>query len=258
MKKIVAIIMILIIVMSVFAGCGKKAATTDTETNINNQENITSQLTNEDQTATETDSEQIINKKGVAFEVNTDISGEIKSSVNPLNSNKIILNGVEFGLPCPTADLFNKGFSLRDNLSFQNSFKANMKTNLSGFFDLIYDEKYTCASIKAIYNGADSEKTLEECELYQISIDCGNMDENSFCDFVLPGGITKNSTAADVLNVYGNPYDNAYFESGSTGRNVLAYWNNNSSVSYEFKFNDGGTIDSISIGYKAIVVGYYS
>lgn len=70
-------------------------------------------------------------------------------------------------------------------------------------------------------------------------------------DFVLPGGIIADSTAADVLSVFGNPNEAEGFESGYNLDDQLSYENNDKSgLSYHFTFNEDGTLYSCSIEIK--------
>ena len=257
MKKIISIILMLIMVISVLTACEKKEETNDANEYLGGSENTSEQADNEVQNTEQTDNEvqstekndveTYTNENGSAFTVNTDVSGEIISG-NPIDSNKIDLNGVEFNLPCPVTDLLDNGFSFRGNTVNNKTYDAKATASFIGC-DLKYNEMNTCYYLLSIYNGADSVKKIEECELQSITINCNEKSDSRLCDFVLPGGITENSTAADVLNVYGNPYDSTYFKSGSMSNRGLYYYNNDSSVSYEFIFHDDGTLIRIKISY---------
>lgn len=257
MKKLLAIILTITAIATLFSSCSNNDTTNDSNNNeqVNqNNEDVQSENNQADDTTKNTSASntnnKIINDDGEEFIVDTSVKGSIKTGAESIDSNKVIINGVTYEIPCMTSELFNNGFYLSDNMTFENEFDANASTNLISF-DL-YNDEGNFIDLSQIYNNSDSTKTLEECLLTELRID---VDEITYADaafdFVLPGGITKDSTAADILEIYGNPNSSDVFKNGYNLEHQLTYNNHNSShMSYSFCFNDDGTLSLAVFTYE--------
>lgn len=255
MKKITAIILMMIMVVSVFASCGKDT-TTNTPDNVNNDnvQTETEQPENNDsnEQPVQNSNDKIVNDDGEEFIVDTSVKGSIKDGADGINSKKIILDGVTYEVPCAVSQLFDNGYRLGKNMTFEDAFDADSTTNLISF-DLYNADGRNFVMLRQIFNNSDSVKTLQECLFTGLKIEVYNIDSDDSFDFVLPGGITKTSTAADVLEVFGNPNGNSNFDYGYNLDAQLSYENHNEShMTYHFTFNDDGTLYAIGIEIEEI------
>lgn len=248
MKKVLAIILMMTIIVSLFAACGNDA-TTNTPDDVNNDNIQTNQTENDENNKqpAQNDTNKIVNDDGEEFIVDTSVKGSIKDDAESINSKKIVLDGITYDLPCAVSQFFDDGYRLGKNMTFEDAFDANSTTNLVSFHMYNKDDR-NFINFRQIFNNSDSEKTLKECLLTGLQISVYDINSDDSFDFVLPGGITKSSTAADVLEVFGNPNGNANFEYGYNLDDQLTYKNHNEShMTYHFSFNEDGTLYSLSI-----------
>ncbi|MBR5498395.1 MAG: hypothetical protein IKV76_10495 [Clostridia bacterium] len=252
MKKILAIILSIVAVATLFTACSDN----DTQSNNENNEQV-NQITPSDNNNTNdsdinknepTDSNgKIVNDDGETFNVDTNTKGTINTDAEGIDSNKFILNDVTYELPFASAELFNNGYYISENLSFEDEFDANAATNLISF-NLSHNNKTSYITLTQVYNDSDSFKTLKECTVSAFDIDFYYVHEDD--NFVIPGGITKESTAANILEIFGDPNTTTEFENGYNLDDQLTYNNHKTSnISYSFTFNENGTLYSIHIDY---------
>ena len=184
---------------------------------------------------------------GTVLKVDTSRKGVVAQGAEAVNSNKVVINGVVYGFPFSAGQLFDNGWSLAPNANADQEFAAGTSTQMVGS-RLFYEER-DYLSIRAIRNDSDAPKTLKDCLVTACQIEIGyrlNM-EKTF-SFVLPGGITWDSTAADVLAAYGPTQGNSNFDTVRVSENGLQYLNRKTpGMQYSFSFNEDGSIYSVSV-----------
>ena len=95
-------------------------------------------------------------------------------------------------------------------------------------------------------NYTDAECKIADC--YISSIMLFREEVSDLSEFVFAGGITQNSTVADVFTYFGSPMDTTDFNSGSVIVKEVEYWKNKvSNLTYTFDFKDNGDIKYIAI-----------
>lgn len=208
-KKTLALAMVLVSI-GAFASCGSKT------TNNTNSSHVVN-------------GDALINDSGTQFTPDLTIKGEIKKGTCNVDGTTVTVDGVTFDLPLKISDLLDKGFSIPydmpdDLVAPKSPFKLIGYCFYKGDNKSFYFDR--------VYNDTDSEAKIEDCLITAISI-YTDYNEN----FVLPGGITEKSTAANVLSVFGNPYDNKKFADGFNGDSALDYIDNKKSgASFRFEF----------------------
>lgn len=238
-SKILCTVLVVLMMFSMLVGCSiaeNKDIDTATEQLQENVDNSTAKVNNE----------KIINDDGEEFIVDTTKMGEIIDNYESISSSKITIENVEYNLPFAVSELINNGWSLPDSnyVSFDNAFDPETSTSLVSFS--MYNKDNKSINLREVYNSSSEIKKIEECTLTSI-----NLDEYYEIGFILPGGITNNSTAADVLSVFGNPNNTNDFEWGYNLDDQLSYMNhNNSNLTYHFTFNDDGTIYAVTVAYE--------
>lgn len=227
-----------------FTACGKNDEASNSDANKTTNNSSSSNETNDNTTI-----DKIVSEDGDEFVVDMTTKGEVDTNAEGINSNKFTVVGTSFTLPCNTADLFNSGWHLSSNMTFDNNFEPETQTSLVSFYLYPPEEIGYSIDLRSIYNENSENRPIEECELTGIYLNGYSSSDDA--DFVLPGGITEKSTAADVLSVFGNPNDNSNFEYGYNLDDQLTYENhNNTGLTYSFTFNDDGTLYSVRIEYE--------
>lgn len=184
---------------------------------------------------------------GTVLKVDTSRKGVVAQGAEAVNSKQVVINGVVYGFPFLAGQLFDNGWSLAPNANADQEFGAGMSTQLLGC-NLFYEER-DYLHIQTIQNASDTPKTLKDCLVTACRIEIGyrlNM-EKTF-SFVLPGGITWDSTASDVLAAYGPTQNNSYFDMVRVSENGLQYLNHKTpGMQYSFSFNEDGSLYSVSV-----------
>lgn len=241
-RNIFCIAMAIVLLAVSFTACGKKDETSNTDV-----DKATNNSSSSNETSDNTTTDKLVSEDGDEFIVDIITKGEIEENAEGINSNKFTVAGTSFTLPCNTSNLFDAGWTIKSNMTFDNFFEGKTETSLVSF-EIDSPDNDAEISLSSIYNDSEENKPLEECQLTGVKMDPYYFEN---ADFVLPGGITKNSTAADVLSVFGNPNDNSNFEYGYNLDDQLTYENhNNTSLTYSFTFNDDGTLYSVRIEYE--------
>jgi len=113
-----------------------------------------------------------------------------------LYASKIELNGTILTLPCEMSDLEAFGFSLPESVKER----------------VIGGGRYTTAEVRsatgdiiliALYNTGDSDRTAEQCEVYEMTFEKAVTTEDM--DISIAKGITYGFTKEQVEAIYGDP-----------------------------------------------------
>lgn len=132
----------------------------------------------------------ILGATALAETVYVDTEAEIREAY------KYVLDGEEYQLPTPVSELAANGWSLTESGTLEG-----MTYNI--YPDLIKDD----AAISVyVLNPTQEERAIEDCWVCYIKLDLESYDEKELAAgkvFALPGGITADSTSADVLAACG-------------------------------------------------------
>lgn len=238
MKKLLAILMATVLVFG-FAGCSE-----DKKEEPKNQTGT--------QTSTETAEEkkfevkEVVNKDGVKFAPDITTDGKLESK--PLSDETIVICGKEYTLPIKMSDLMADGWELGSD-NFKNEFKPGMRIGTVGFY--MENAEGYCIDLGAIYNDTETVQEIKDCLLIELYID-DLSQENKKADFVFPGGVTKGSTAKDVLSVYGDPNGSELFPESSISleRQLTYNQHKDSGLSFMYTFNEDGLLDYAKVVFK--------
>lgn len=268
MKKfrILSIIFALLMVLTIFVGCGNTENKNDPTENNTNGQSVTDAdngdtketTTSETQSDTEADTSEkenenthnsssvtkIVNDEGEEFIVDLSNVGKIKENAESISSTKIELAGKAYSFPIKMSELLDNGWNLSDA---QTEIEANSEINLVSFY-LTHESGMKIVLVEMV-NDSAAKKNIKECTLTHFWIDPSYLESEN--DFVLPGGIVLMSTAANVLDVFGDPNTSTVFTDYSySGDDYLSYNNHSdSNICYGFSFNEDGTISKISVEY---------
>lgn len=242
MKKCLIFIFIFIMMVATLAACDKKGSTANTDNKEST--NQTEQSSKENKEAAVG---KITNEDGEEFTVDTTATGEIKNDAEPISSNKISLGDKTYAFPMKMSELMADGWSLSEGYEYENEFEPNTTTNLISYN--LKSSDGTEIMLDQVRNDSTTVKGIEDCVLTGFHIDEYYFSENF--DFVLPGGITKDSTAADVLSVFGDPNKTSDFKGYSYNLDDQLTYDQHSvsNICYSFTFYEDGTLSGIYIDY---------
>ena len=193
---------------------------------------------------------EVINEDGVLCDIDIFTGGEIAENAVPVSGKTIVLAGQSYEFPIKVSDLTSNGWKLENPLGYiGNSFTGYVYLGLmswNGANTLVHESGakihlHTVYSETTVFN-------LTECTIsrFQICTDSGTRKLEA--DFVLPGGITQNSTAADVIQVYGNPNSSKKFMLSKSSEDSFNYSRQeDSQFSYIIQFHKDGTIKQIDV-----------
>lgn len=195
-----------------------------------------------DQTSEEVDTEllspvSIVNKDGITFIPDTTRKGSVAQK--ELNSPEVELCGKAYTLPIRISDLINDGWEIGIS-GFKNEFQPRSKTSLISF-TMKKDGAILC--LGEAFNDTEEIQKLEDCLLTEFYLESLNGTANGI-DFVFPGGIIRESTARDVIDVYGDPNNSEIFEEYSYNIERQLAYNKHSETKLNFiyTFDKDGTL----------------
>lgn len=244
MKKISLLLALMMVLTMILCGCQSNPDADERDSSADvKQEQTDDNAEDEDdadkaQTGGKKEFGGIVDPEdGTKFEIDTTIRGTIEENAAAVTSSEIVLDGIKIQLPFAASVLIDNGWSFPSSATAQeNLLRANATTNLISFY--AYSENGDELSLLQAVNNADTEKSIQECDITSFELSTISLTED-FGDCVLPGGISLYSTAADVLSVYGTPENNAYFETVYVYENGLRYENcKETGYSYSFRFFD--------------------
>ena len=235
MKKLLAILMAIMLVAG-FAGCSDDK--TETKAPAEKPAEVKEEKKFE--------VKEVVSKDGKEF--TPDITTEGKLETKTLSDETIELCGKTYTMPVKVSDLMNDGWAL-GAIEFKNEFKPKMKTTLASFSMKNAEGAYI--SLGAIYNDTDEVQKLEDCLLIDFNMSYLN-SEATKVDFVFPGGVTKGTTAHDVLSVYGDPNDSELFTGHSYNlEKQLTYTEHkDTGLSFSYSFEEDGVLSYAKVSAK--------
>lgn len=263
MFRIMLMIAVACLVLGAFSGCsgdGEKEsdpAEIVTDAIVENNEEDT-QDAEADTTETEDEetedepqnvaekNDKIVNDDGEEFIVDLSVAGEVKADAEPLSSSKIELAGVSYSFPIRMSELLDNRWTLSNGYEYQTEFDANSTTNLISYY--LRHESGMEIKLGQVVNDSDEKKDIKDCLLTDIWLDGYYYADDA--EYVLPGGILPQSSAADVIDIFGNPNATDEFTGYSYNLDAqLTYTEHSvSGISYSFTFyEEEGLIYSIHI-----------
>ena len=198
-KYIISIVMILSLLF--VTACNNEKKDTEGAT-----EPTTIEITTE-----QADKDQIRDKKtGVVFGVDKDTKGIQSSSLTDHDSGKIMLDQSTYYFPLVFSQFTGDGWTYFDNQDKQID-DVYDATSGKGSVDIVFRNNGISFIVKHIGFVADPGGFAGESIITDIILQ-GSGNNETF-SWVLPGGITEKSTAADILSVFGDPNNTEYFSS---------------------------------------------
>ena len=198
----------------------------------------------------ETPVTEVINEDGVLCDIDIFTGGEIAENAVPISGKTIVLAGQSYEFPIKVSDLTNNGWKLENPLGYiGNSFTGYVYLGLLFWneCDTLVHESGAKIHLHTVY----SETTvfnLTECTISRFQICTDSNTRKLEADFVLPGGITQHSKAADVIQVYGNPNSSKKFMLSKSSEDSFNYSRqDHSQFSYIIQFHKDGTIKQIDV-----------
>lgn len=220
MKKLIALVM-LVLVLASFTAC----------TSDNNKDDD-----NKIQTILPT------------LSVDMDATGVVAENPAPMDSGKITLGNKEYTFPMLISELTDDGWyfdeNARERLAEMELIPANSTETLADM-NLFHNEYAGGMRLMllGVYNDGDEEAELRDCYLGAMAVNATMAANPEDINIVLPGGITFNSTASDVVAAYGDSYDHPEFLGAQLDSSSAEYRGNNFNVS--FTFEEDGRINYI-------------
>lgn len=226
--------------------CGGTDADTDesSDTEASAQVSASTSAGNTDDVKTEEPKKDPYEALG--FEgVDVTVSGTVKKDAPSVSSSEISLFGKSLQMNFLLSDLTSDGWSTDDCDVMSRTVAALTKM---GYHDDIDMKKngINYMDIRKLLNDSETEAIQNDCRVWQFTI--FNIAD---ADFVLPGGITQDSTLRDILDVYGYPENCKNFYGCTVYQNKLQYGQcYGSGLYYTFEFTANGDISSVRIMSK--------
>ncbi|MBR3974780.1 MAG: hypothetical protein IKJ88_02855 [Clostridia bacterium] len=246
MKKLFALLLA-VTMLFLLVSCTKDENNTNTDSETTTSQTQSSENNDSETIESEPVVDKIVNEDGEEFIVDISNYGKVKEDAAAISDNKFELAGTTYTFPIKMSELFDNGWKLSDGYEYQTEFDANTQTSLISYY--LVHESGIKIILGQITNDSAEKKDIKDCILTRFSIDTYYLETDA--DFVLPGGIVPMSTAANILEVFGNPNTTTDFTMYSYSMDdQLTYSKHASSnISYSFKFNDDGTLYSVHINY---------
>ena len=235
MKKQLLLIVLIILILS--ASCGKNHQGIETPTENNATE-----------TTTEASNDELIKNHttGEIFNVNTEIKGAKSTSLTDKNSVEVMIGESNYYFPFVVSRFEQEEW---EYLNHQGAVIDNIyeETNVDKSVDIVFRKNETSFVVKQFGMLEEPSGYAGESIITDIILLAGK-DQN-VSSWVLPGGITAKSTAADVLSVFGDPNNTKTFsaESGNTENSLIYISEEKTGLSYSFNFNQDGTIVDVEL-----------
>lgn len=243
MKRILMPVLCFVLVLSMVA-CGGANQPAEEQGNVQAPvQELVEEDQQEEQSAEEPKKEEqpAVEGKVVDPEDGTELTvdltkrGKIENSAPAMNSGEFILEGVTLSLPFAASKLMDNGWHFSENSTAgEELMDAQATTNLVSFY--LYDDDGNEILPMQVINNADTAKTFAECEVTELKVHASEVGE-SFGGLILPGGICMNSTAADIIEVFGMPENNPYFDTVFVSDDGIQYIDHKETgFSYIFSF----------------------
>ncbi len=251
-KRRLALLLAVAMLLCVLSGCGGKETAGKDSPGENKVQNSVDKNHQQEQADNQDKPQkpekgELVNEDGIKFTVNLENKGGVVPGV-PVSSNEIVLAGKSYSFPIDLSKAFDNGWHLQDSAKeiWDWEFKEESEYDLSGV-SLFYDD-FSDFDVVRAYNPTQEVKDIYGCQMLEMRMLHFNNYVYSDFDFVLPGGITQNSTAADVLAAFGNPNTTTDFESGKSFDDSLRYINHKQTgMSFSFDFKPDGTLRKLTV-----------
>lgn len=181
------------------------------------------------------------------FSVDLSKKGILMSSEESvINSSELILSNKKYYFPM-LADLFDdEAWTINEKTAKDN---IHQYLEQDGLQDIsISNQDGLIMKVKNVYRSVPTiSDEIEIVIINSISLEVSEQSKPN--DWILPGGITAKSTAADILDVYGDPNTSTLFSKNSYSTEKELYYIEqvDSCISYRFLFNQDGTIKQVDI-----------
>lgn len=234
--KLLPLVMAVILCAGLLTGCGGKDVEPD---------NTTASET-ESQPDTTEEEGGIVGENGKKLMVDYETPGTIAEDAPDIASTTLVIHGVSLEMPFQTSALVDSGWTFYSEDVGQQMVAANTEASMMGFSMYLNETAYV--DLGSVINNDASQKPVLECSVTRLTINLLDSMEDDGFDFVLPGGITKDSTAADVLAAYGDVLENENFEYVQVGNTMLYYADQKESgLNFYFGFHEDGTLDCVTV-----------
>ena len=184
-------------------------------------------------------------ESGRTFAVDLTNVGTLRTDAPALGSFAFMLNGKTYTLPVTGRYFMNEGFS-HDLSAKDNSFQAGKVTSIIGnvYMKTVIDGKEeTCFAVRFLKNTAGTDQGLENCLIVGIELRA-----SSAADWVLPGGVCRDSTAANVLQLHGMPDSPAApFTAEASFNEFGLTYQTPESLRVQYYFDEDGSISRVCI-----------
>lgn len=236
-KKIAALLLAAVLMLTMLAGC-----------DLNWGDDVPSSTEASDMT------EETIpgyeGENGKPLKVDFMTHGAVSEDAPALDSKKIVIAGVSYEFPCAVSRFMENGWHFYSDEIAEQTVSADTETNVMGF-TLYTEEDGITLEIGRLRNDASNKTAVKDCLVTKLTVSVVS-DTGERLEFILPGGITERSTAADVIEVYGPAVDNTSFGYVQTGTSLLYYAENEASdMSYAFHFSDDGAITGFVVIFES-------
>lgn len=248
MKKLFALLLA-VTMLFLLGSCAKNENNTDTSTESTTNQPQSTENNNEETTIQADNDNKLVNDDGEEFIVDISNYGKVKEGAAAISDNKIELAGTAYTFPIKMSELFDNGWDLSSGYEYETEFDANTQTSLISYY--LKHESGLEITLSEVTNDSAEKKDIKECTLTGVWLYSYNFETES--DFVLPGGIVPASTAANILEVFGNPNTSTEFTGYSYNMDAQLTYSKHavSNISYSFSFNDDGSLSSARIDYEA-------
>lgn len=236
-KKLAALLLAAILMLTMLAGC-----------DLNGGDDVSSSTDASD--VTEETIPGYEGENGKPLKVDFMTHGTVSEDAPALDSRKIVIAGASYEFPCSVSHFTENGWHFYSDDIAEQSVSASTETNVMGF-TLYAEEGRSSLEIDRLRNDASGKSAVKDCLVTKLTVSVVS-DAGERLEFILPGGITERSTAADVIEVFGPAVDNTSFGYVQTGTSLLYYAEHETSdMSFAFHFSDDGAITGFVVIYES-------
>lgn len=177
------------------------------------------------------------------FSVDQTAAGEISRAFFPLDNAKIRLEDQACYFPLVTYVLYENDWTS----DTEDGYIMQALVEMDGNEVILTSPSGLSLTVKDVCKDADTAGYETEILITDIVLPGAGVAPEA--DWVLPGGITPRSTAADVLSVYGMPRENRLFgkKSHNTENELYYTEHEKTGLSYVFRFQPDGTLVSAEL-----------
>lgn len=235
MNKTIFKLLALLMCILMLAGCG----------NVTEETESSSTETTED--TTEATIEGLEGENGKKLTVDFKTHGTVAEGAGDITGTTLEIGGLTLEIPVSIAALVENGWTFYSEETGAKPVSPETEAEVMGFS--LYRDEQAWIELSRVQNPLTEAAPISQCYATKITINTIDLTQEGVA-FTLPGGITRNSTAADVLEIYGPVTENDFFESVTVNAHMIYYSQQETSgLCYFFNFNDDGTLQCVSITY---------